>query len=129
MNPNELGADYSTQVNVKMSAGLKASLGKIYLKHGTPTPELLRQLAVAAVDHFERTGSFTLPAQVLPIPQPLPSPNELLAGLLKLSAQHSAEHNTKAARAIALHGPSQSKSRGPLAHEPALSKALQRARK
>jgi hypothetical protein len=57
---------FDAQINVKMSRDLRARLRKIETKHGTPVPEILRRLGVAAVLFFEKNGYLTFPAAVVP---------------------------------------------------------------
>jgi hypothetical protein len=67
---------FDAQINVKMSRDLRARLRKIEAKHGTPVPEILRRLGVAAAVFFEKNGYLTFPAAVIPETFSPPAPRK-----------------------------------------------------
>ena len=60
VNAPENESQYSTQINVKMSQGLKQALERLNNEHGVPPAELLRRLAQLAVDYELKTHELPL---------------------------------------------------------------------
>jgi hypothetical protein len=65
MNPDELGG-FDAQITLKMTSNLKKKLDAMYAQNGIQPAELFRRLAFAAIEYYENTGHFSLPAKVIP---------------------------------------------------------------
>lgn len=61
MHSDDINGPHEDQINVKLSASLKKRLGKIYEDKGIAPAEILRRIAICAVEYYEETGKFSFP--------------------------------------------------------------------